>query len=95
VKDLDVIFFDIDDSSPTRDLQAEQSLRDLAPDLPWQAKNQAAVHLWYKSRFGIAVEPLASIADAVRTFPRRRLPSPPVSKTARSQCSRPSGSPTY
>jgi hypothetical protein len=39
------------------------------PGVPWQAKNQAAVHLWYEERFGYAVEPLTSTADAVGTFP--------------------------
>src|SRR5262249_8755567 len=40
-----------------------------APEFKWQAKNQAAVHLWYQDRFGFAVPPLESTADAVATFP--------------------------
>jgi uncharacterized protein len=32
-------------------------------------KNQAAVHLWYPERFGVAVEPFNSTAEAVATFP--------------------------
>jgi hypothetical protein len=35
----------------------------------WDAKNQAAVHTWYPRRFGLAVEPLASAADGVATWP--------------------------
>lgn len=77
VKDVDVIFFEPDDLSPAREEAVERALRAAAPDVPWQAKNQAAVHHWYGARFGradtgagpVEVEPLTSIADAVGTFP--------------------------
>jgi uncharacterized protein len=39
------------------------------PCVTWDAKNQAAVHTWYPQRFGIAVEPLSSMAEAVATWP--------------------------
>jgi uncharacterized protein len=32
-------------------------------------KNEARVHLWYKDRFGYAIEPYSSSADAIATFP--------------------------
>ena len=67
--DVDLIFFDPADLSPERDAAVEAALRAEAPDLPWQAKNQAAVHLWYPRRFGVAVEPFTCSADAVATFP--------------------------
>jgi uncharacterized protein len=67
--DIDLIFFDPADLSPARDAAVEEALRAAAPDLPWQAKNQAAVHLWYPRRFGVAVEPFTCSADAVATFP--------------------------
>jgi uncharacterized protein len=67
--DVDVGFFDAADLSPARDRSVEDALRTRLPDVPWQARNQAAVHLWYEARFGYAVEPLASTADAVATFP--------------------------
>ena len=44
-------------------------LRKLEPDLPWDVKNQAAVHLWFHKVFGHSVEPLRSMADAVSTWP--------------------------
>jgi hypothetical protein len=69
VKDIDVVFFDPTDLSPRRDADVDRTLRHLGPDLPWEAKNQAAVHRWYEHRFGIEVEPLVSIEDAVGTFP--------------------------
>src|SRR5918994_5384790 len=46
-RDVDLGFFDPDDLTPERDEAVEAALRELAPDLPWEAKNQAAVHLWY------------------------------------------------
>jgi hypothetical protein len=67
--DVDVGFFDPDDLTPARDRAVEEALRARLPGVPWEAKNQAAVHLWYERRFGYAVEPLTSTADAVATFP--------------------------
>jgi uncharacterized protein len=68
-KDVDVVFFDPDDLSPERDAQVERALRERAPDIPWDSKNQAAVHRWYPRRFGYEVEPLSSSADGVATWP--------------------------
>lgn len=67
--DVDVGFYDPDDVSPARDRSLQDALCERLPGVPWQAKNQAAVHLWYERRFGYAVEPLSSCADAVGTFP--------------------------
>ena len=69
VNDVDLVFFDAADLSPERDAQVELALRAAGPDIPWDAKNQAAVHLWYPRRFGYEVEPLTSSADAVGTWP--------------------------
>ena len=68
-RDVDLGFFDADDLSPQRDDAVEAALRACAPELPWEAKNQAAVHLWYPRRFGTWVEPFAATAEAVATFP--------------------------
>ena len=67
--DVDLAFFDPHDLSRERDAQVEQQLRAELPSLPWEARNQAAVHLWYPRRFGQAVAPLASSADGVATWP--------------------------
>jgi hypothetical protein len=69
VKDIDLGFFDPTDLSRERDHAAEERLRRHDPALPWDAKNQAAVHRWYPTRFGLAVDPFASAEDAVATFP--------------------------
>jgi hypothetical protein len=68
-RDIDVGFFDADDLTPERERALARALRTRAPHLPWDVKNQAAVHLWYPGRFGVEVAPFRSTADAVRTFP--------------------------
>jgi uncharacterized protein len=69
VKDVDVAFYDPDDLTPKADQAVEAALRRLAPQVPWDAKNQASVHLWYEQRFGYPVAPLRSAADGVATWP--------------------------
>jgi hypothetical protein len=68
-RDIDLGFFDPNDLTAARDQVVQAELHARAPHLPWQAKNQAAVHLWYPRRFGIEVPPFRSSAEAVATFP--------------------------
>jgi len=68
-RDIDLGFFDGADLTPERDRMVEDALRERASHLPWQAKNQAAVHLWYPRAFGMDVPPFRSCAEAVATFP--------------------------
>jgi hypothetical protein len=67
--DIDLAFFDPADLSPERDRAVEEALRTRLPQVPWDAKNQAAVHLWYPAKFGYEVEPLGSSAEGVATWP--------------------------
>lgn len=67
--DIDVAHFDADDLSSQRDAQLQQRLQAMAPSQPWEVTNQAGVHLWFEQHFGHAVEPLASLSDAVATWP--------------------------
>jgi len=69
IADIDLAFFDATDLSEEREGQVEAWLRDALPNMPWDAKNQAAVHLWYVQKFGYAVEPFQSSADGVATWP--------------------------
>ena len=70
VVDVDVAFFDAADLSPKRDARAQAELIRRAPDVRWEATNQAAVHTWYADYFGgDDVEPLRSTADGVATWP--------------------------
>jgi hypothetical protein len=68
-RDVDLGFFDPADLSPEREAEVEAALRERAPDVPWDAKNQAAVHLWYPQKFGVEVEPFRATADAIATYP--------------------------
>ena len=70
VRDIDVPFFDPHDLSRANDDRVTGQLYERWPEAPWEARNQAAVHTWYASKFGgDPVEPLTSIADAIGTWP--------------------------
>ena len=69
VRDVDVVYFDLADMRRQREAALEQRLRALRPGVSWDVKNQAAVHLWYRDRFGVEVAALTSLADAVATWP--------------------------
>jgi hypothetical protein len=66
-KDVDVAYFAA--GGELTDEAVESELRVRAADVPWEARNQADVHLWYPRRFGFAVPPLTSSAGAIATFP--------------------------
>jgi uncharacterized protein len=68
-RDVDLAFFDPDDLGPERERAVEEALRARALRLPWEARNQAGVHLWYPQRFGVDVPPFRSSAEAIATFP--------------------------
>jgi hypothetical protein len=63
-RDVDLAFLGADEA------EAQAALRARAPDIPWDARDQARVHTWYLQRFGVAVEPFTRTADAIATFPQ-------------------------
>jgi hypothetical protein len=67
--DVDVAYFDQADLNPSREKVLQSALQSVAPDLPWEVTNQAAVHLWFESYFGHKVEPLHSLEEAVASWP--------------------------
>ena len=71
--DVDVPYFDPDDLSEATEKRYEKRLKQLGPELTWDVKNQAAVHLWFHKVFGHEVEPLRSLKDAVTTWPETAL----------------------
>ena len=71
--DVDVAYFDPDDLSEATERRYEKRLRELRPELAWDVKNQAAVHLWFHGLFGHEVEPLRSMEEAVATWPETAL----------------------
>src|SRR5690349_1745309 len=46
-KDLDLVFFDPTALGEEREQEVRDALAVKAAEIPWDAKNQAAVHLWY------------------------------------------------
>ena len=68
-RDVDLAFFDPARLDAGRDAEIERALAERLDGVPWDAKNQAAVHRWYGWVFGGRVEPLASAADGVGTWP--------------------------
>ena len=68
-RDIDLGFVDPADFSAASGRAIESRLRAWVPDLQWDAKNQAGVHLWYPDVFGIEVVPFASYAESVSTLP--------------------------
>ena len=68
-RDVDVVFFDAANLSPERDEEVTAQLTAVLPNVEWEATNQAAVHLWYAEKFGKAVPPLTSSAEAITTWP--------------------------
>jgi uncharacterized protein len=68
-RDVDLAFFDPYHLDAGRDAEVERALVARLAGVPWDAKNQAAVHRWYGRAFGGEVAPLVSAADGVGTWP--------------------------
>lgn len=68
-RDVDYAFYDPLDLSSEAESEIERALCALAPGLPFEARNQARVHLWYEGHFGVPIEPCRSIEHAVSTWP--------------------------
>jgi len=69
IRDVDVVYFNPEDTSKASDEKYELLLTEKMPEIPWEVTNQAGVHLWYHLKFGYAVEPLKDIVDAISTWP--------------------------
>jgi uncharacterized protein len=54
-KDVDLVLFDPTSPGEDREQGVLDSVSALAPDIPWDVKNQAAVHLWYPQVFGTSL----------------------------------------
>lgn len=67
--DVDLAFFDSNDLSVENEQRVEVALKARCAAVPWEARNQAAVHLWYEEKFGYPVEPLTSTRDGIATWP--------------------------
>ena len=67
--DLDVAYFDSTDLCTEREASFESRLASMRPEFPWEVTNQAAVHTWFETAFGHAVDPLTSLEAAVASWP--------------------------
>jgi len=61
--DVDVVYFDLNDTSPERDIAIEGRLSGENADIPWSVHNQARMH----ARNGDA--PYRNVEDAIRCWP--------------------------
>ena len=59
LNDVDVVYFDLNDTSEDIEKSYEKNLSDLMPDAPWSVKNQARMHLKNND------EPYTSTAEAL------------------------------
>ncbi|EKU72327.1 nucleotidyltransferase family protein [Sphingobium yanoikuyae] len=71
IADVDLVYFDASDLSEEAENEHAARIARIFPDMPVRIdlKNQARVHLWYEARFGYAIEPYRSAAQAIATFP--------------------------
>ncbi|MEH0929367.1 nucleotidyltransferase family protein [Micromonospora sp. CPCC 205558] len=70
VRDVDVVFFDPTRLTREDDDRATARLTAAWPQPPWEARNQAAVHIWYAAKFGgDPIAPYRSVAEAIATWP--------------------------
>ncbi|MCY1205229.1 Nucleotidyltransferase [compost metagenome] len=67
--DVDFVYYDPSDLTPGHEAGVARRLREAAPDAPWEAVNQARVHLWRRNRRGDAPPPAASLAAGIASWP--------------------------
>lgn len=69
VRDVDVVYFDVSDTSEEREQTIRAALENKSSDVLWDVTNQAGVHEWFHLKFGYRVDALESLEDAVATWP--------------------------
>lgn len=67
--DIDLAFFDASSLGGDRERAIHSAVSAQAPDLCWDVTNQAALHRWYPTVFGVHIQPLSCCAAAVATWP--------------------------
>jgi hypothetical protein len=70
IKDIDTAYFDKNPRNKKNDERIEGELEHLINKrITVDVKNQAFVHLWYKSIFGYDIPPYISVLEAIDSFP--------------------------
>lgn len=72
IKDIDFVYFDDENLDLDSENRMISKVKNLYSDFKIQidVKNQARIHLWYKSHFGYEIEPYGSLEDALNTWPK-------------------------
>ena len=65
LNDVDVIYFDLNESNPNKFIEYESRLIELLPQLNWQVRNQALMHVRNND------EPYTSSLDAMSYWPEK------------------------
>lgn len=70
ISDIDVIYYDDNDLSPESESEIETSFNKHFSDIGYKIDitNEARTHLWYESKFGIAISPYISSEDAINSW---------------------------
>ena len=70
INDIDFVYFDADLSFEAENAIIE-TVQNAFSDCPlhMDIKNQARVHLWYKTHFGYDILPYTSVSSAINTWP--------------------------
>lgn len=70
IDDVDFVYFD-NDLSPEAEETTAKAVRRRFGDCPLRidVKNEARIHLWYRSRFGYDIPPYTSLERAIDTWP--------------------------
>lgn len=70
ISDIDFVYFDSTDLSYEKEEEISKKAIELADNkVNIDVKNEARVHLWYKSHFGYDIEPYSSVEHAINTWP--------------------------
>jgi uncharacterized protein len=64
IADYDLVYFDHDTSYEAEDVYIKRA-KEVFGTLPVEVRNQARVHLWFKSHFGRNIEPALSTEHAI------------------------------
>jgi hypothetical protein len=67
--DLDLVYFDAQQTDANRDRQYEVRLSAVYSGVEWEVVNQAAVHAWYATKYGRVLPPFASVESALAAWP--------------------------
>jgi hypothetical protein len=71
IDDIDIVYFNNNDLSESAEDVVIKTLLHKLKHVPFRLdiKNQARVHVWYKSKFGYDMVPLTSVQDAIDKWP--------------------------